>query len=106
MNIEDIELVSKKVRDLYQSVREGNVRTEDEVRSRVDAIRQLATDKNVPIFIDENELVETLQNTHIGEPDEYEDEESSEEYSEEYSEEDEDIDEDEEDTDEDETDED
>lgn len=101
MNIEDIELVSKKVRDLYQSVREGNVRTEDEIRNRVEAIRELAEDKNVPIFIDENELVEILQNTAIGDPDEYEEEESSEEYSEEYSEEDEDLDEDEDDTDED-----
>lgn len=103
MNIEDIELVSKKVRDLYQSVREGNVRTDDEIRTRVDAIRQLADDKNVPIFIDENELVEILQNTEIGDPDEYEEEESSEEYSEEYSEEDDEMDEDE---DEDDTDED
>lgn len=101
MNIEDIELVSKKVRDLYQSVREGNVRTEDEIRTRVEAIRQLADDKNVPIFIDENELVEILQNTEIGNPDEYEEEESSEEYSEEYSEEDDEMDEEDEDEEED-----
>lgn len=97
MNIDDIELVSKKVRDLYQSVREGNIRTEEEIRSKVEALRALAQAKNVPIFIDEDDLVEVMQNTEIGDPDEYEDEESSEEYSEEYSEEeDEDFDEDDE----------
>lgn len=99
MNIEDIELVSKKVRDLYQSVREGNVSTEEDIRSKVSAIRQLAHSKNVPIFIDENELVEIMQNTEIGDPDEYEEEESSEEYSEEYSEDDEDDNEEEDDED-------
>lgn len=102
MNIEDIELVSKKVRDLYQSVREGNVTTVEDIRSKVAAIRQLAQIKNVPIFIDENELVEIMQNTGIGDPDEYEEEESSEEYSEEYSEDDDDdFEEDDEDDDED-----
>lgn len=88
MNIEDIELVSKKVRDLYQSVREGNINTEEDIRNKVSAIRQLARIKNVPIFIDENDLVEIMQNTDIGNPDEYDEEESSEEYSEEYSEDD------------------
>lgn len=104
MNIEDIELVSKKVRDLYQSVREGNIRTEEEIRSKVEALRALAQTKNVPIFIDEDDLVEVMQNTEMGDPDEYEDEESSEEYSEEYSEE-EDEDDDEFDDEEDEDDE-
>lgn len=103
MNIEDIELVSKKVRDLYQSVREGNVNTVEDIRSKVAAIRQLAQVKNVPIFIDETELVEILQNTGIGDPDEYEEEESSEEYSEEYSEDedDEEVEDEDEDDDED-----
>lgn len=101
MNIEDIELVSKKVRDLYQSVREGNVNTVEDIRSKVAAIRQLAQVKNVPIFIDETELVEILQNTGIGDPDEYEEEESSEEYSEEYSEEEDDEEVEDEDDDED-----
>lgn len=91
MNIEDIELVSKKVRDLYQSVREGNIRTLADIQSKVQDIRKLAIEKNVPIFIDEKELVKIMQTSEIGVPEEYE-EESSE--SEEYEEEPEDDDED------------
>lgn len=86
MNIEDIELVSKKVRDLYQSVREGNIRTQADIQSKVQDIRKLAVEKNVPIFIDEKELVKIMQTSEIGIPEEYEEEESSE--SEEYEEED------------------
>lgn len=93
MNIEDIELVSKKVRDLYQSVREGNITTEEGIRSKIEAIRQLAADKNVPLFIDEDELIDIMETDGIGVPEEYEEEESSEE--EEYSEEEEEDDEDE-----------
>lgn len=85
MNIEDIELVSKKVRDLYQSVREGNIRTLADIQSKVQDIRKLAIEKNVPIFIDEKELVKIMQTSEIGVPEEYEEEESSE--SEEYEEE-------------------
>lgn len=91
MNIEDIELVSKKVRDLYQSVREGNIRTLADIQSKVQDIRKLAIEKNVPIFIDEKELVKIMQTSEIGVPEEYE-EESSE--SEEYEEEPEDDEED------------
>lgn len=94
MNIEDIELVSKKLRDLYQSVREGNVGSVAELRVKVQAIRQMAQDKSVPLFIDEEELIKILQDDEIGVPEEYEEEESSEEYSEEESEEDEDEEED------------
>lgn len=82
MNIEDIEIVSKKVRDLYQSVREGNIRTVADIQSKVQDIRKLAIEKNVPIFIDEKELVKIMQTSEIGVPEEYEEEESSE--SEEY----------------------
>lgn len=88
MNIEDIEIVSKKVRDLYQSVREGNIRTVVDIQSKVQDIRKLAIDKNVPIFIDEKELVKIMQTSEIGVPEEYEEEESSE--SEEYEPEDDD----------------
>lgn len=95
MNIEDIELIAKKVRDLYQSVREGNVQTEDDIRTRVEAIRQLAAAKNVPFFIDEEELVDIMQNSEIGEPEEEEEESSEEEeYSEEYDEDEEEDNED------------
>lgn len=87
MNIEDIEIVSKKVRDLYQSVREGNVRTVTDIQSKVQDIRRMAVEKNVPIFIDEKELIKIMQTSEIGVPEEYEEEESSE--SEEYEEEDE-----------------
>lgn len=87
MNIEDIEIVSKKVRDLYQSVREGNVRTVADIQSKVQDIRRMAVEKNVPIFIDEKELIKIMQTSEIGVPEEYEEEESSE--SEEYEEEDE-----------------
>lgn len=82
MNIEDIEIVSKKVRDLYQSVREGNVRTVADIQSKVQDIRRMAVEKNVPIFIDEKELIKIMQTSEIGVPEEYEEEESSE--SEEY----------------------
>lgn len=95
MNIEDIELVSKKVRDLYQSVREGNIRTQADIQSKVQDIRKLAVEKNVPIFIDEKELVKIMQTSEIGIPEEYEEEESSE--SEEYEEEEDDTEEDKED---------
>lgn len=95
MNIEDIELVSKKVRDLYQSVREGNIRTHADIQSKVQDIRKLAVEKNVPIFIDEKELVKIMQTSEIGIPEEYEEEESSE--SEEYEEEEDDTEEDKED---------
>lgn len=86
MNIEDIEFVSKKVRDLYQSVREGNIKTVADIQSKVQDIRRLAVEKEVPIFIDEKELVKIMQTSEIGVPEEYEEEESSE--SEEYEEED------------------
>jgi Zn-finger nucleic acid-binding protein len=85
LNIEDIEIVSKKVRDLYQSVREGNVRTVADIQSKVQDIRRMAVEKNVPIFIDEKELIKIMQTSEIGVPEEYEEEESSE--SEEYEEE-------------------
>jgi Zn-finger nucleic acid-binding protein len=88
LNIEDIEIVSKKVRDLYQSVREGNVRTVADIQSKVQDIRRMAVEKNVPIFIDEKELIKIMQTSEIGVPEEYEEEESSE--SEEYEEEEED----------------
>lgn len=77
MNIEDIELVSKKVRDLYQSVREGNVNGVADIHAKVKEIRQLAADKNVPIYIDENELVKIMQTSEIGVPEEHEEEEES-----------------------------
>lgn len=84
MNIEDIELVSKKVRDLYQAVREGNIRGVADIHTKVQEIRKLASDKNVPIFIDEQELLRIMQTSEIGVPEEYEEEESSSEYEEEY----------------------
>lgn len=84
MNIEDIEFVSKKVRDLYQSVREGNINTVADIHTKVQDIRRLAIEKEVPIFIDEKELVKIMQTSEIGVPEEYEEEESSE--SEEYEE--------------------
>lgn len=86
MNIEDIEFVSKKVRDLYQSVREGNINSVADIQSKVQDIRRLAIEKEVPIFIDEKELIKIMQTSEIGVPEEYEEEESSE--SEEYEEED------------------
>lgn len=82
MNIEDIEFVSKKVRDLYQSVREGNINSVADIQSKVQDIRRLAVEKEVPIFIDEKELIKIMQTSEIGVPEEYEEEESSE--SEEY----------------------
>lgn len=82
MNIEDIEIVSKKVRDLYQSVREGNINSVADIQSKVQDIRRLAVEKEVPIFIDEKELIKIMQTSEIGVPEEYEEEESSE--SEEY----------------------
>lgn len=88
MNIEDIEVVSKKVRDLYQSVREGNVKTVADIQTKVQDIRRLALEKDVPIYIDEKELVKIMQTSEIGVPEEYEEEESSE--SEEYDEEEDD----------------
>jgi Zn-finger nucleic acid-binding protein len=84
LNIEDIEFVSKKVRDLYQSVREGNINTVADIHTKVQDIRRLAIEKEVPIFIDEKELVKIMQTSEIGVPEEYEEEESSE--SEEYEE--------------------
>lgn len=84
MNIEDIEFVSKKVRDLYQSVREGNINSVADIQSKVQDIRRLAVEKEVPIFIDEKELIKIMQTSEIGVPEEYEEEESSE--SEEYEE--------------------
>lgn len=84
MNIEDIEFVSKKVRDLYQSVREGNINNVADIHTKVQDIRRLAIEKEVPIFIDEKELVKIMQTSEIGVPEEYEEEESSE--SEEYEE--------------------
>lgn len=88
MNIEDIEFVSKKVRDLYQSVREGNINSVADIQSKVQDIRRLAIEKEVPIFIDEKELIKIMQTSEIGVPEEYEEEESSE--SEEYEPEEED----------------
>lgn len=88
MNIEDIEFVSKKVRDLYQSVREGNINSVADIQSKVQDIRRLAVEKEVPIFIDEKELIKIMQTSEIGVPEEYEEEESSE--SEEYEPEEED----------------
>jgi len=82
LNIEDIEFVSKKVRDLYQSVREGNINSVADIQSKVQDIRRLAVEKEVPIFIDEKELIKIMQTSEIGVPEEYEEEESSE--SEEY----------------------
>lgn len=82
MNIEDIEFVSKKVRDLYQSVREGNINSAADIQAKVQDIRRLAIEKEVPIFIDEKELIKIMQTSEIGVPEEYEEEESSE--SEEY----------------------
>lgn len=82
MNIEDIEFISKKVRDLYQSVREGNINSAADVQAKVQDIRRLAIEKEVPIFIDEKELIKIMQTSEIGVPEEYEEEESSE--SEEY----------------------
>jgi Zn-finger nucleic acid-binding protein len=88
LNIEDIEFVSKKVRDLYQSVREGNINSVADIQSKVQDIRRLAIEKEVPIFIDEKELIKIMQTSEIGVPEEYEEEESSE--SEEYEPEEED----------------
>jgi Zn-finger nucleic acid-binding protein len=88
LNIEDIEFVSKKVRDLYQSVREGNINSVADIQSKVQDIRRLAVEKEVPIFIDEKELIKIMQTSEIGVPEEYEEEESSE--SEEYEPEEED----------------
>jgi len=82
LNIEDIEFVSKKVRDLYQSVREGNINSAADIQAKVQDIRRLAIEKEVPIFIDEKELIKIMQTSEIGVPEEYEEEESSE--SEEY----------------------
>ena len=82
MQPEDIEMISKKISDLHQSIKEGNITEEKVIRDKVDAIRTLAEEKGVPIYIPIEDLIDNLKNKELGVPEEYYEEES-EEYSEE-----------------------
>lgn len=82
MQPEDIEMISKKISDLNKSIKDGNITEEKIIRDKVDAIRALAEEKGVPIYIPTEDFIYTLKNKEMGVPDEYYEEESETDYSE------------------------
>lgn len=76
---EEIAKIAEKLKNLRESIINGQTTDEEVIKEKLNAIRVVAEQNGVNFVIDDEEYIRYLQDTTIGEESDYSEEESSEE---------------------------